>query len=262
MHRTDDEEPIFIVKGKFPKWKILSMAIAIFVSCSYGYYYYEYVYMPKQEIPVISADTSTVRIKPEKAGGALMPNTDKLVYENLKPGKIETPVSLMPEPEEPVIITKDSEAENNDKIDDIIGNILAGSAKSPEEKDETPQTEETQATEEISEKPQQETKTLKIIPIEERQNSKRKATEKNHKEYYRIQLVSVRTREDATKEWERIKKLHTKQLSNSDHIIQKVNVDNKGIFYRLLVGKFQNRSAAKAACKKLSGMNHCVIVVH
>ncbi|MBP7190434.1 MAG: SPOR domain-containing protein, partial [Rickettsiaceae bacterium] len=189
------------------------------------------------------------------------PNTDKLVYENLKPGRIENSVSLMPEPEEPVIITKESEEENPDKIDDIIGNILSSSAQTDEKKEEQasiPAQEEEQNPQPLTS--QEDVKTLKIIPVEENRSKKRKNSEKTEGEYYRIQLVSVRTKEDADKEWDRMKKLYPKQLGNLPHIVQKVNLQNKGIFYRLLAGKFQSLGTAKTTCKKISSISHCVIV--
>jgi hypothetical protein len=53
--------------------------------------------------PVLQADTSPTRIKPEQPGGIEVPHQDKLVYGRLNPNAKESGVEhLLPPPEEPL----------------------------------------------------------------------------------------------------------------------------------------------------------------
>lgn len=260
MASPENNDREFIVKSPLSKLKVISILLFIFISTSSAWYYYEYQYLAKQPIPLLQADSDPTRIKPIKAGGALMPNTDKLVYESLKSSKNELSVALMPEPEEPVAIHPKDPDSASDKIDDIIGNILSES-EAPAHK---PQQNTEADAEDLPPADVSNVKTLKIVQIQGNSKKQKKAPiAKEAPSYYRMQLVSVRSESAAAKEWERLKKLHAKQLGSLSHIIQKVNIENKGIFYRLLAGQFTTFGQAKATCKKLmNAQQNCVIIRH
>jgi hypothetical protein len=257
-HSTDDNDAKFVVKKPLSRIKIITAIIFIFICTTYGWYYYEYKYLASQPIPLLQADSEPTRIKSVKPSGALVANTDKLVYDSLK-NKNDGSVSLLPEPEDPVIIhPKDSET-SNDKIDDIIGNILSDSENPPKtEPEKIAEAETTEAPADTSN-----VKTLKIVQVKENSNkTKKKQETKKEEPYYRIQLVSVRTEGAASKEWDRLKKLHSKQLGPLPHIIQKVNIENKGVYYRLMAGKFNTFGQAKAVCKKLMNLQQNCVIIH
>lgn len=254
----EDNKPEFIVLRPFSRLGIaISLVFLLFLSGA-SWYYYEYKYLPRQPIETLEADCAIPRIKPDKPGGALVPNTDKLVYDNIKSGKnIEGLVSIMPDPEEPIKITQKENPSDGDsnKIDDIILNILS-SSEAREVNIENTEAESAEAVENnnveaavVNEETT--TKKLNIIPVEESSKPKKKAHVQN-KTYYRLQLASVRTESGAIKEWQRLKKLYPKHLESLSYKVEKVTVENKGVFYRLLVGSFTNFSKAKALCKKMS----------
>lgn len=253
----EDNKPEFIVLKPLSKALVSIALLFLFFSISASWYYYEYKYLPKQEIETLEADCVSVRIKPDKPGGALVPNTDKLVYDNIKSGKnIESSVSIMPDPEEPMKITQKENAldDDNNKIDDIILNILS-SSEAKEVKIENTESESVDILRDNEEVPvineESITKKLNIIPVEESSKAKKKSQVQN-KTYYRLLLASVRTESGAIKEWHRLKKLYPKHLESLSYKVEKVTVENKGVFYRLLVGSFTNFSKAKALCKKMS----------
>ncbi len=258
-NKLDEHDAEFIFKKPLSKIKLLSALIVIFISTVYGWYYYEYNYLTRQPIPLLEADAEPTRIKSVKPGGALVANTDKLVYDSLKNSKHDGSISLLPEPEEPVALQpKDSES-SNDKIDDIIGNILSESENPP--KTEIIKTEEAQLSEPIADTSG--VKTLKIVQVQETSSkTQKKAIVAKEKPSYRIQLVSVRTEEAANKEWNRLKKLHSKYLASLPYIVQKVNIENKGTFYRLMAGKFDTFGQAKSVCKKLMSLQQNCVVIH
>ena len=62
------------------------------------------------DVPLIKADTSPIRFKPDNPGGLKVPNQDRLILKNLEianPSKLEIPEKLIPRPEQP-IATNDS----------------------------------------------------------------------------------------------------------------------------------------------------------
>ena len=240
MAENDDIDPNFVVETPWSRTKIMVAIGLIFCVTIFSWYYYEYKYLPFQPIPLLKADEGPTRIKPEGTDGILIPNTDKMVYDNFTPFRTEAlkSVSIMPEPEQPMQIAK---KEEQDVIEDIIGKILSA--------EETPQpaSVETQVASQTSS-----AKTLNIVSIQKQDssNTQHVASSKNGKNCYRIQLVSVRTAENAEVEWERLKKMHYKTLGRLPHFVQKMTLEN-GIFYRLLAGEFTSFGQAKIICKKL-----------
>lgn len=266
----EDKKPEFIVFTPISKIKIAIALFSLLASCFLAWYYYEYKYLPKQEIQTITSEYNIVRIKPDKPGGALVPNTDKLVYNNLKPGKnIEHSISIMPDPEEPMkIVQKDNIDGDNNKIDDIILNIISGDDKKKvsENSSESDVVTSIHSNQDVSEnilaREENNIKTLNIVPVEGDRKHNNKKNQTSTKTYYRLQLASVRTEASAIKEWSRLKKLYPKQLESLPYKVEKVSVENKGLFYRLLVGKFSNFSKAKAVCKKMSYKYQTCTIIH
>ncbi len=79
---------------------------------------------------------------------------------------------------------------------------------------------------------------------------------------YRVQLASLRSPERAERAWKRLQKKHPKILSPLRLTIQKADLGlERGVFYRLQVGPFADKAAARAACStfKQAGMS-CLTV--
>ena len=57
------------------------------------------------DVPLVKAETSPVRLKPVNPGGLKVPNQDRLIFKNLEianPSKLEIPEKLIPRPEQPI----------------------------------------------------------------------------------------------------------------------------------------------------------------
>lgn len=68
---------------------------------------------------------------------------------------------------------------------------------------------------------------------------------------YKVQLGSFKSAEDVDASWKQLQKKYSSLLGNLSHRMQKADLGNKGVFYRLKVGPFTNVSDAQTLCQKL-----------
>ncbi|MES2214517.1 MAG: SPOR domain-containing protein [Pseudomonadota bacterium] len=263
MKEQKNTNPDFSVETPMSPVKIMLVAGFIFCLSVACWYYYEYHYLPSRPIPLLKADNGPTRIKPEGNDGALVPNTDKMVYENLTFDRKEvtkSSVSIMPEPEQPLHIFKKEEKESPDVIEDIIGKILMPEVEMPEASIQ-PITQDVEAPNSTLDTPAQGTsKILNIASVpKENPNLRQNSASKKTKFPYKIQLVSVRSIAAAEAEWERLKKMHHKTLGHLPHVVKKMTIETKGVFYRLLAGEFVSFGQAKAVCRKIGAQQGCLV---
>lgn len=78
---------------------------------------------------------------------------------------------------------------------------------------------------------------------------------------WRIQLSSVRSEADADKEWRRLKGKHPDPLNPLSARYVRVDLGEKGIWWRVQAGPVGDKPAAEAACTKLKAQGQgCTIV--
>ena len=199
------------------------------------------------EPPLIKADLSPKRIKPENAGNTIVENDDN-IYDRMKsqPDSIKN-ANLVPEPETPINISSlQKTAPQEDAIDSIISGIEDEEAKRA-------------ASEAINEEvPNQ--KSLNIVTIADDKTDATTPHHKHAKKEYYIQIASTRTKVQAGNEWNRISQAQSKILSDVGHKVVKYEIGTNGIFYQLLAGPFKTSSHTKLICKKLvNAKQNCVI---
>lgn len=78
---------------------------------------------------------------------------------------------------------------------------------------------------------------------------------------YKIQLASFRTPSDAGEQWVSLKKKYPEQLEGLKLNIEKVDLGNKGIFYRLRPNGIDTIMKARKICDKLRDKNQGCLVV-
>lgn len=66
-----------------------------------------------------------------------------------------------------------------------------------------------------------------------------------------VQLVSIRSRDRARPSWESLQKAHPSLLGNRELSIQKADLGDRGIFYRIRAGFFAERASAGDLCNAL-----------
>jgi hypothetical protein len=68
---------------------------------------------------------------------------------------------------------------------------------------------------------------------------------------YRIQIASLRSEATAIEEWKKIKARYPELLNNYKALVEKRDLEEKGVVYRLQVGIFKSESDGRNLCKKL-----------
>ena len=83
----------------------------------------------------------------------------------------------------------------------------------------------------------------------------------NNEEKFQIQLGALRSNKQAKDEWSRLYGIYPNILKNYSPEIIKVNLDQKGIFYRLRAGPFKNREVSEDVCNSLLKLGVGCLVV-
>ncbi|MBI2256690.1 MAG: SPOR domain-containing protein [Proteobacteria bacterium] len=77
----------------------------------------------------------------------------------------------------------------------------------------------------------------------------------------RLQLASVPNEADVDGEWQRLQKRLGNALDGQQLQVERADLGTKGVFYRLQIGPFADRAAAKAACKEIKAAGgDCLLV--
>lgn len=180
------------------------------------------------DVPLIRADARPTKVKPEKPGGMEVPDRDKLIYTQKRPG-VE---HLLPPPEKPMARPTGSASP-------------AAQLEAPQPQPGSPSTlaagnpvGKTAATSTVAGKP------VAPQPPPKAGGS-------------RIQLASVRSEEAAVQEWNRIKRANADLLGNLAATPVRADLGEKGVFYRVLSGPVAD---AERLCRELTHRNvGCVI---
>lgn len=78
---------------------------------------------------------------------------------------------------------------------------------------------------------------------------------------YRVQVASLKSQNQAEAAWKEQLARHPELLSKLSLTVQRAVLANKGTYYRVQAGPFQNRDAADSLCRKLKARGQDCIVV-
>ena len=181
--------------------------------------------------PIISADTSPVKEKPEDPGGMDIP---KQVFSVLQSGDAPEKVEqLMPPPEDAtpeekteLTVTDAEKASDEDKLDNLVDEVTKDAAEAGAKVGEVVESTAEKVEETVS--------------------------------------AATTTDEPATEEKVEEKTLNSKfksMLSDVSHRVQDVKVEDKGTYFRLQVGAFSNRDSANQLCNDLKAQKQDCLVV-
>ena len=228
----------------------------------------------KQElgaVPIVRADAGPYKVAPDEPGGMEIAHRDSTVFETLRGDgdagrKVE---SLLPESEKPLEreslfaglntaetaadITDDKPFEAAERFTEVAPAALAESepaaAVVAEAKleEETPET-KAQAAEAA--------KTEPAAGVETFGKDKYDAPATHY-----IQLLSVKSESDAKTGWEKMKKQFSSQLGGLGVRVQKADLGERGVYYRLQAGPVA-QAKAKSICAALDGKRQggCIVV--
>ena len=78
---------------------------------------------------------------------------------------------------------------------------------------------------------------------------------------YRLQLGAFRDEATAAEEWNRISRSAEAVVGAYEHFVQRADLGERGVFYRLRAGGFEGIGEARAACKALEARKIACVVV-
>ncbi len=78
---------------------------------------------------------------------------------------------------------------------------------------------------------------------------------------YFVQLASVKSDQSARNEWARLKKAHSELFDDLALDVQRADLGDRGIFYRIRIGPFPNRATAQDMCAQIKTAKlDCLVV--
>ncbi len=78
---------------------------------------------------------------------------------------------------------------------------------------------------------------------------------------YFVQLASVRSDQSARQEWVRLQKVHPELLGDLALAVQRADLGDRGIFFRIRTGPFPNRATAQDMCAQIEAAKLACLVV-
>lgn len=272
-----DEEP------RMSRGKLIIAVLAVLIVAGFGTgIWYAYDQGVKKGVqlapPIISADTTPVKEKPEDPGGMEIPHQDKQVFGVLKSdGETVVVEKLMQPPEE---ATEDAPATNETAAttdngeaapkEDLIAKTIEKVEQEAKDGAETAENATQEAVSEAKTTVTKETETETESKAEEKvavvapkpapkPKAKPAATASGTR--YRVQLGSFRSNEAAQNQWKILNSKFGALLSNVSHRVQDVTVQGKGTFHRLQAGAYESRAGANKLCDALKAKKQDCLVV-
>ena len=291
MSEMDEEDPRPVeltaerreIHRRLPRGRIWVAAVAIFAFVGFTWYAYRQANKAGEEgvAPLIKAEQGPSRVKPDEPGGMNVPDQDKSVYERVGTDthattKVE---SLLPEPEKPM---PHPAAAANPPSPPVT--VAATTTSPPAETKPSAPTQtaavppppppppssaqakavariapaagtppETQAAKAPA--PSSEMKTAAATPGPEASPSNATASGS-----YRVQLAALRSEQAADDQWKKLQKAYPDLLGSLASTVVKVDLGDKGTFYRLQAGAL-SEAAAKKLCEEMKSRKADCIVV-
>ena len=210
------------------------------------------------DVPLIKADKSPIRFKPDNPGGLKVPNQDRLILKNLEianPSKLEIPEKLIPRPEQPIA--------TNDGGKQITSTVQEKASKGRVAAPQIPKIKSSQSNGRLGKikKFEKHKKDSKLVTTKDANKNKQKSSSKSFgASAYRIQLASLAKRQAAEKFLQKVKSKKFTLLGGMTGRVTKVNLKSRGIFYRVQ-GDLVSRKKAEKICKFLQSKKQACLVV-
>ncbi len=78
---------------------------------------------------------------------------------------------------------------------------------------------------------------------------------------YFVQLASVKSDAGARQEWLRLQRVHPTLFDDMALVVQRADLGDRGIFYRIRIGPFPNRATAQDICAQIKAAKLGCLVV-
>ena len=190
------------------------------------------------DVPLLAADETPAKVRPEEPGGMEIPDQDKMVYEVIDEDQGEEQIErLLPPPEEPAVVeTEVAEAEAEPVI---------------------PPAPEVTVTEQPA---AQETQTAAVEP--EPAPAPAPAATLTSDERWLVQIASFRSSANADAGWLKLFGQYEDILGGLEPDVARVDLGaDKGIYYRLRAGPLPSKASARELCGRLKEHGLSCLVV-
>lgn len=250
---------------RMSRGKLVMAALAVLIVAGFGTgIWYAYDQGVKKGVqlapPIISADITPVKEKPEDPGGMDIPHQDKQVFGVLKSGEGGEKV-------EKLMLPPEAAKQDPDAAASTTNEVTAKAIDKSEEK----------LLPKPAEKAEVVTETAKDIPVVQADKPEPKVEEKVAAKQpvptpaakapaatgprYRVQLGSFRSKGAAEKQWKNLQSKYKSLLGKVDYRVQDIAVKDKGTFHRLQAGAYGSRSSANKLCDALKAQKQDCLVV-
>jgi cell division septation protein DedD len=272
-----DFEPVTRKKGSQNfniKLFLTLVVLTVVVGGGAWYFYGQRLIGGNDAAPLIRADESPVKVRPDNPGGMVVPNRDKLVYDRMQGLENQPAERLLPPPEIPLAPPGAQTAEKTLTVPaappppapepaarPTTAEVLAAKPPSPpppalEAEVKNPlaavKPEPPKAKPKAGKKAA--TPAAKATPPAKAETLMARTAQppKAPAAVYLVQLAAVRTPERAREEWARLQKKHKILLGSLSLSLTRADLGTKGVFYRLRAGPLATQSAARELCRELA----------
>ncbi|MCR9240910.1 MAG: SPOR domain-containing protein [Rhodobiaceae bacterium] len=218
--------------------------------------------------PVIEADGSPVKVAPDDPGGMEIPNTDKLIYDRMNGEDPAEPgvEQLLPRAEEPMTVEERTPAPKPEPADpmpvqppalDIVPDqeaIAAGEAQVPAEGADIIPVPVAPASRGDAVVPPPTVLPPVAVP------DTPPAVQPSANGRFVIQIAAFRDQVQAAAGFARLRTAYPDLVAGLTPDVERADLGDRGIYFRLRLGAFQTKDAATALCTRLKGRGQDCIV--
>ncbi len=286
--------------GEPPRRRVLPMVAALIALAGFaGIIWYAYDWglgqVDTARLPVILAEPEPIKSRPESPGGLEVPHQDKLVLNEVEPDPEKPQVErLLPPPETPRPPKAPSAAEVEIAVPPIetaagpfdeptrsavppppppVPEHAEGEAPTaaapqipaaaPSPPSEPAPSEPALASPQVAAPPaapEPAAPEPAAAPAPPVQAPAVQTAARTPSGAYVVQLAALRARDGTRPAWARLQRAHPMLLGDKELTVQKVDLGERGIFYRVQAGFFPDRAGASALCRALKARQQDCLV--
>ena len=281
-----------------PMWVLIAAVVIVGVAWAMSERYFSEAEVTAS-VPLVTAEETPVKVRPEESGGVDVPDRDKYVYKSLTDEEPEAE-QLLPPPEEPMerppievveVAASEPAPEVMAEVEDAAMETATGQAPAPPPLDElvvdevdTPMAEAEFMKEEAAvDEPSVEPSVEMVAAIEEAPKAtepeaapapapepeissaapEQSASLRADSGRFLVQIGAAQNEAAANGEIARLAKKHPNILSELSGIVIRADLGDKGVWYRMRVGPFATRGDANGVCGQLKAVNvGCFVVAN
>jgi len=245
-----------------PMWILIAAVVIVGVAWAMSERYFGPA-EDNKSVPVVAADATPVKVRPEEPGGVDVPDRDKYVYKSLTDEEPEAE-QLLPPPEEPMerppvevveVVAPEAAAEQTPEPPPP-SELAVAELKAPAETAPEPVKQEPIAPEAPKAAPSPEPELTSAA-------AQQSAALSANRGGFLVQIGATKNEATANGEIVRLARKHPAILAGLSGAVIRVDLGAKGVWYRMRVGPFASRGQADGVCGQLKAVDvGCFVVAN